>query len=74
MTDLRILFPDIVVCYYGSWAVYRNGKGKFDVEDINPKLCSHLIYSFVGISGDGQVKVLDPWNDLEDNNGLGNYY
>ncbi|KFM81241.1 hypothetical protein X975_19005, partial [Stegodyphus mimosarum] len=25
-----------VVCYYGSWAVYRPGDGKFPVENIDP--------------------------------------
>lgn len=63
--------PDKVVCYYGSWAVYRQGLGKFDVEQIDPTLCTHLIYTFVGVGEDGSVKVLDPWNDLEDNWGKG---
>ncbi len=26
----------VMVCYYGSWAVYRNGAGKFDVDQIDP--------------------------------------
>lgn len=28
-----------IVCYYGSWAVYRPGNGKFPVEEIDPFLC-----------------------------------
>lgn len=60
-----------MVCYYGSWAVYRPGRGKFDVEDIDPTLCTHLIYTFVGLGSDGKVKVLDAWNDLEEDYGLG---
>ena len=28
-----------LVCYYGSWAVYRPGNGKFPVEEIDPFLC-----------------------------------
>lgn len=28
-----------LVCYYGSWAVYRPGSGKFPVEEIDPFLC-----------------------------------
>ncbi|PSN56209.1 hypothetical protein C0J52_01401 [Blattella germanica] len=52
-----------VVCYFENWATYRAGNGKFDVEDIDPKLCTHLIYSFVGISADGQVKLLEPGRD-----------
>jgi len=56
---------DKIVCYFGSWAVYRQGNGKFDVEDINPKLCTHIIYSFTGITADGNVGVLDDWNELK---------
>lgn len=33
-----------MVCYYGAWAVYRPGRGKFVVEDIEPNLCTHLVY------------------------------
>ncbi|XP_011154318.1 chitinase-3-like protein 1 [Harpegnathos saltator] len=60
---------DRIVCYYGSWAVYRPGSGKCSVEDIDPTLCTHLIYTFVGISTEGDVRVLDSWNDLSDNYG-----
>lgn len=58
-----------VVCYFGSWAVYRPGAGKFDISYILPHLCTHLIYTFVGISDLGEVRVLDSWNDLPDNYG-----
>ncbi|KAF4532929.1 hypothetical protein B566_EDAN015641 [Ephemera danica] len=37
-----------LVCYYGSWATYRPGNGKFDVENLNASLCTHAIYSFIG--------------------------
>lgn len=33
-----------LVCYYGSWAVYRPEGGKFPVENIDPFLCTHIIY------------------------------
>lgn len=33
-----------LVCYYGTWAVYRPDGGKFAVEDIDPFLCTHVIY------------------------------
>nr|CAH7750123.1 unnamed protein product [Callosobruchus chinensis] len=39
-----------VVCYVGTWAAYRSVNGKFDIENINPKLCTHLIYTFVGLN------------------------
>ncbi|XP_046398944.1 chitinase-3-like protein 1 [Ischnura elegans] len=62
----------VLVCYYGSWAVYRPGAGKFDVEDIDPTICTHVVYGFAGISSYKGVMVsLDPWNDLFDNYGKG---
>nr|UTR35850.1 chitinase [Agrotis ipsilon] len=62
-----------VVCYYGSWATYRNGPGKFDVTDINPKLCTHLIYAFAGMNTEGNIVPLDAHLDLPDNYGRDNY-
>lgn len=60
-----------MVCYFSSWAVYRPGKGKFDVEDIDPFLCTHAIYAFTGLGSDYRIKSLDPWNDLYDDYGKG---
>jgi len=59
------------MCYFGSWAVYRPGKGKFSVENIDPDLCTHVIYAFAGLGYDHRIRVLDPWNDLRDNYGRG---
>nr|SAY40524.1 Chitinase 3 [Macrobrachium rosenbergii] len=61
---------EVVVCYFSSWAVYRPGEGKFDVEDVDPALCTHLIYAFAGLNPTtNEIKVLDPWNDLCDGGG-----
>ncbi|XP_046404203.1 chitinase-3-like protein 1 [Ischnura elegans] len=60
-----------VVCYLGSWATYRPGDGRFEVEYIDPSLCTHVIYSFVGIGEDAAVNILDTWNDLSINGGKG---
>ncbi|KZC06560.1 putative chitinase 3, partial [Dufourea novaeangliae] len=62
-----------IVCYFGSWAVYRPGLGAIDVNDIDPRLCTHLIYTFVGINTDGSVKINDPWADLPDGGGKNGY-
>ncbi|XP_063834196.1 probable chitinase 2 isoform X1 [Ostrinia nubilalis] len=58
----------IVVCYYGTWATYRTGLGKFDVDDIDPFLCTHLVYSFIGINAEGTALALDPELDVERGN------
>ncbi|XP_063897317.1 probable chitinase 2 isoform X1 [Helicoverpa armigera] len=62
-----------VVCYYGTWATYRTGLGKYDVTDINPNLCTHLIYAFVGIDSEGNIISLDPYLDLPDDYGRDNF-
>ncbi|CAG0902228.1 unnamed protein product [Darwinula stevensoni] len=61
----------VIVCYYGSWAVYRPGDGKFDVEQIDPTFCTHLVYAFAGVGQDNKIKVLDPWNEIVDSSGSG---
>jgi GH18 family chitinase len=53
------------VCYWGTWANYRPNAGKFTPESIDASLCTHLIYSFVGLDSDTHgIKSLDPWMDL----------
>ncbi len=54
-----------VVCYWGTWANYRPKAGKFTPEDVDPSLCTNLIYSFAGLDGETwKIKSLDPWMDL----------
>lgn len=63
-----------MVCYYSSWAVYRNGNGKLDVENLDPFLCTHLIFAFAGLEASSNtIKVLDPYNELYDDYGKGAY-
>ena len=48
----------IRACYFESWAQYRDEKVAYLPEDINTDLCSHLIYSFVGMEGN-QLSAMD---------------
>ncbi|XP_064101319.1 endochitinase-like isoform X3 [Macrobrachium nipponense] len=58
--------PGRRVCYYESWGIYRPGEGAYDVSDIPGDLCTHLIYSFCGVSNvTWEVLILDPWADIE---------
>ncbi|RZC41996.1 Glyco hydro 18 domain containing protein [Asbolus verrucosus] len=50
-----------VVCYFTSWTIYRPDNGKFTAADIDPSLCTHVYYAFVGLREDGTVAVLDDW-------------
>ena len=62
-----------MVCYYGSWAVHNKGKDKFDVEDIDPFVCTHIIYAFAILDENSTIQPLDPCNDLDENGGNGAY-
>jgi len=54
-----------VVCYYANWAVYRQGTAKFSPQNINPYLCTHLIYAFAGLGKDDEIQTFDKYQDLE---------
>nr|AQZ26770.1 chitinase 2 [Tigriopus japonicus] len=63
-----------VVCYWGTWATYRPKDGKFTPDDIDPALCTNLIYSFAGLDAEtSTIKSLDPWMDLEENYALAGF-
>lgn len=54
-----------VVCYYTNWSVYRPGTAKFSPQNINPYLCTHLIYSFGGFTKENALKPFDKYQDIE---------
>jgi chitinase len=54
-----------LVCYFGAWAFYRPGAGQFDIDDIDPFLCTHLCYGFANMNNQTyEVVPYDPWYDL----------
>lgn len=64
----------VVVCYVGTWAVYRANRGSFSIENIDPTLCTHLIYSFAGLNiTHDAIRSLDPWQDLTEDYGKGGF-
>ncbi|KAH9513667.1 Endochitinase 1 [Bulinus truncatus] len=56
-----------IFCYYSSFAHTRQGVGNFLPENINPRLCTHLIYAFVEITPDGSDLVPFNRNDAGPN-------
>lgn len=50
------------VCYFTNWAQYRDGVMKFVPSDIDPFLCTHIMYSFAKISDDNTLGMYE-WND-----------
>jgi len=49
------------VCYHTNWSQYRPGAGKFVPEDLDPSLCTHMIYSFAKLTNNHLTAF--EWND-----------
>nr|KAI8764858.1 Chitin binding domain containing protein; acidic [Bos taurus [Biomphalaria glabrata] len=49
------------VCYHTNWSQYRPEPGKFMPENIDPHLCTHIIYSFAKLSSNHLAAF--EWND-----------
>nr|CAD7612126.1 unnamed protein product [Timema genevievae] len=52
-----------VVCYFASWSLTRTGDSQYRIEDIDPYLCTHVIYAFANLASDGTIQVSDPSTD-----------
>ncbi|XP_076595655.1 chitinase-3-like protein 1 [Chaetodon auriga] len=51
-----------LVCYFTNWSRYRTGVGKFLPENIDPFLCTHLVYTFAIISHANEISECE-WNE-----------
>ncbi|KAL2090876.1 hypothetical protein ACEWY4_013139 [Coilia grayii] len=51
-----------LVCYITNWAQYRPGAGKFTPANVDPYLCTHVVYSLATIGYDNQLATIE-WND-----------
>ncbi|XP_042319704.1 chitotriosidase-1-like [Sceloporus undulatus] len=58
---LHSSFAFKLVCYFTNWAQYRPDNGRFLPSDIDPSVCTHLIYAFVGMN-ENRITTLE-WND-----------
>lgn len=64
----------VVTCYVASWAAYRPEKGAFTVDNIDPTLCTHIIYTFAGLNNvTYTIHSMDPFLDTTDGGGRGQY-
>ena len=51
------------VCYYTNWSQYRPGVGKFVPENIDPHMCTHVVYAFAKINRPTNKLAMFEWND-----------
>ncbi|KAL0132938.1 hypothetical protein PUN28_000582 [Cardiocondyla obscurior] len=55
-----------IICYFTNWAWYRQDGGRFVPEDIDPDLCTHVLYGFSVLDGSSlTMKSHDPWADID---------
>ncbi|XP_043594466.1 probable chitinase 10 isoform X2 [Bombus pyrosoma] len=55
-----------MICYFTNWAWYRQEGGKFLPEDIDPDLCTHVLYGFAVLDGSQlTIKPHDSWADID---------
>lgn len=54
----------VIACYFTNWAQYRGGNGKYTVMDIDPYLCTDLVYAFAGIDTAALTLKTIEWNDI----------
>uniref|UniRef100_A0A3P9MAL3 chitinase n=1 Tax=Oryzias latipes TaxID=8090 RepID=A0A3P9MAL3_ORYLA len=53
-----------LVCYFTNWSQYRPGNGKFLPSNIDPNLCTHLIYAFAGINDQNELITVEVNDDV----------
>ncbi|CAL8335896.1 unnamed protein product [Merluccius merluccius] len=51
-----------MVCYFTNWSQYRPNQGKYTPQNVDPFLCTHLIYAFSIINNKNELVTYE-WND-----------
>ena len=56
-----------VICYFSNWAGLRSGEGRFIPENIDARLCSHVVYAFAKLDEDSlSMTPSGPKSDLDE--------
>uniref|UniRef100_A0A8D2ZQC0 chitinase n=1 Tax=Scophthalmus maximus TaxID=52904 RepID=A0A8D2ZQC0_SCOMX len=59
---LHSVSSNMLVCHVTNWAQYRPSSAKFTTDNIDPFLCTHVIYSLATINSFNQISAVE-WND-----------
>lgn len=62
-----------MVCYVTNWAQYRPNATKFTPQNVDPFLCTHVIYAFASINSTTHEINAFEWNDESKDNMTGRY-
>lgn len=55
-----------LVCYFTNWAWYRRGIAKYTPDDIDTRLCTHIVYGFAVLDYSTlTIKTHDSWADID---------
>lgn len=55
-----------MICYFTDWSWYRQNQGKYSPDNIDPTLCTNIVYSFILLDQSTfKVKIADPWADVD---------
>lgn len=55
-----------LVCYFTNWAFYRKGIAKYTPDDIDHRLCTHIVYGFAVLDySELTIRTHDSWADID---------
>uniref|UniRef100_A0A9J7XMN6 Acidic mammalian chitinase n=1 Tax=Cyprinus carpio carpio TaxID=630221 RepID=A0A9J7XMN6_CYPCA len=58
----HVAFSMEMGCYFTNWSQYRPGIGKYTPANVDPFLCTHLLYAFAMINHANELVTYE-WND-----------
>ncbi|CAG9864903.1 unnamed protein product [Phyllotreta striolata] len=53
-----------IICYWGSWSIYRREIGFFNVSNINTDICTTIVYAFAGLDLNLDLASIDSNADI----------
>ncbi|XP_062559642.1 acidic mammalian chitinase-like isoform X3 [Armigeres subalbatus] len=54
-TSINVIQRDTIFCFYTSGAKYRKGNGLVAVTDLQPGMCTHMVYQYIRLTTYGTI-------------------